>query len=159
MKRWMIPLLPMVACGGKAVSPAPSFGVESAQSSEEAPTAMAAPQASPAPSPESLSAARVRVELGSSLDASMRAVLSTEAKHFRACYASALDRNPVLHGEMAFDVSLSDGRPETERAVTVDGVGDWRLAACVERAVQNWAVPGADDQTLAFVVTFSTRQA
>ena len=159
MMRWMIPLLPMVACGGKTISPAPSFGGENATPAEETSTETVAAEASPAPSPESLSAARIQVELGTSLDASMRAVLSTEAKHFRACYASALDRNPILHGEMTFDVSLSDGRPETERAVTVDGVGDWRLAACVERAVQNWAVPGAGDQTLAFVVTFSTRRA
>ena len=103
-------------------------------------------------------AARVRVNILENLDAEMRAVLSTEARHFRQCYARALDRNPELAGSMTVDINLEAGRPERGSAIQVDDTGDWRLVACVEDAVKDWAVPGDRAEKVAFVLEFSSRR-
>ena len=110
-----------------------------------------------APSAAALAAARVRVEIAENLDSKIRAVLSSEARRFRTCYAQALERNPDLTGTMTLDVHLDEGRPTEKAAIQVDETGDWRLVSCVEKAVRDWAVPGGQDAQIAFVLRFSTR--
>jgi hypothetical protein len=151
VRSWVLPLLVLAACGGPA-SDAPTLP----PSGEAAAPIMSEPPEAE-PSAAALAAARVRVEIVENLDSELRAVLSTEARRFRTCYAQALDRNPELTGTMSLDVHLTEGRPTDNAAIQVDETGDWRLVACVEDAVRDWAVPGAADEELAFVLRFSSR--
>lgn len=154
MARWALPLLMMtVACGGPAAN---SNALPVAADLPDEPVVESV-DAEP-PSEEALAAARVRVNILENLDAEMRAVLSTEARHFRQCYARALDRNPELAGSMTVDINLEAGRPERGSAIQVDDTGDWRLVACVEDAVKDWAVPGDRAEKVAFVLEFSSRR-
>lgn len=150
MRTLALPLLVLGACG-VPVSVAPTLppAVSVSAPVVEAPVAE--------PSAAALAAASVRVEIVENIDSEMRAVLSTEARRFRTCYAQALDRNPELAGSMSLDVHLAEGRPTEDAAIQVDETGDWRLVACVEDAVGEWAVPGAADEKLAFVLRFSSR--
>lgn len=153
VRSWVLPLMMLAACGGPA-SEAPVLPV-----AHDLPTddfGAMEPDEGP-PSAAALAAARVEVEILENLDMELRAVLSTEARHFRRCYARALDRNPELTGSMTLDVRLSEGRPAEGSAIQLDETGDWRLVSCVEEAVRNWAVPGAREEELAFVLEFSSR--
>jgi len=157
VRPWVLPLLVLAACGGPVTEPPVTPPSAEALG---APPVTAPPRAEPPqaePSAAALAAARVRVEIVENLDSELRAVLSTEARRFRTCYAQALDRNPDLTGTMSLDVHLTEGRPTDAAAIQVDETGDWRLVACVEDAVRDWAVPGAADEELAFVLRFSSR--
>jgi len=152
--RWALPMMMTVACGGPM---AESTALPVAVDLPAEPATMEHVDEA-APSDAALSAARVRVKILENLDAEMRAVLSTEARQFKECYARALDRNPELAGSMTVDVALERGRPSGDSAIQVDDTGDWRLVACVEQAVQHWAVPGARAEQVAFVLEFSSRR-
>jgi hypothetical protein len=153
VRSWALPLMLLVACGGPA-SEVPPLPVAHDLPAE--PLIEAGPEEAP-PSAAALAAARVQVEIIENLDAELRAVLSSEARRFKQCYAQALDRNPELTGSMTLDVRLTEGRPAERSAIQLDETGDWRLVACVEEAVRDWAVPGADEEELAFVLEFSKR--
>ena len=99
----------------------------------------------------------MRVELDTYVDADLRALISTEARQFRTCYARALGRNPDVNGSMTVQMSLEGGRPAAESSVAVDGTGDWRFVECVEEALGLWAVPGGHDGEVAFTLQFSRR--
>ncbi|MEC8423965.1 MAG: hypothetical protein VX000_09320 [Myxococcota bacterium] len=156
MRSRTLPPLGLAACGGSVREP-PALPPALPFVASPSPGLDAAPSTSDGPSTAALAAAGVRVEIGENLDSEMRAVLSSEARRFRTCYAKALDRNPDLRGSMSLDVRLREGRPTDGAAIRVDETGDWRLVACIEDAVRDWAVPGAVEAKLAFVLRFSRR--
>ncbi len=157
MRHVLLSTVALVACAGGSAQQVDR--VTAPPGAAGPPASLPAPvaPASEGPSDADLARATVQVELGTYAPADLRAVLSTEARRFKSCYAEALGRNPDIDGSMALTVRLTDGRPQRDDAVDVDATGDWRLVSCVEAAVQEWVVPGAPTEELAFTLRFRAR--